>query len=431
MRKEVSRLSTQTEETRSGVDVIRTTLKSTNDDVVTMSTSFTEFISHFDNYSIAVASNFTTLTEEMLASITTINSLNKKVSSFSSESQTSAKQFSTQLGSLETGFNVYKNFTLQKFEKIEKEIELVDMKMVNRTTMEQLMGQISQEILEVGNLAAANISSVASGTEKMLATMQESLKNSSKSFDSVIDSLKLKTMSLEERIEELRKAAKTFRNDLTKVDVGLDKLSGSHEDRWRNNDLNWVKTTANLADLTGAVDKLEEKIGILETLAPFLHHVNSSTISSIETLRSNITNLGQATESLRAGFVKLELALVDSNSSHSNSTVSLKKRALKIETKVDKLQTDTNDFLTGFAKLVEVQREAFTNLTRLRENVTAVESSVADLSQSMKKSEANSTQLQVTRPYRCHNLTSLPLARSRWVRSTFSIYCPLSSKQRH
>jgi len=331
-----------------------------------MSTSFTEFISHFDNYSVAVASNFTTLTEEMLTSITTINTLNKKMTSFSSESQTSSKQFSTQLGSLEAGFQVYKNFTLQKFEKIEKEVDFLDMKMVNRTTMEQLMGQISQEILEIGNLASANISGVGSGVDAMITTMQESLKNSSKSFEVVVDTLKLKTMALEDRIEELRKSDKILRNDLTKVDAGLDQLSGSHEDRWRSNDLNWVKTTANLGELTAAVDKLEEKIGVLETLAPFLHHVNSSTISSIETLRSNITNLGAVSENLRAGISRLESSVADLNSSHSNSTVSLKKRAAKIETKVDKLQADTNDFLTGFAKLVEVQKVSRVFYVQLR-----------------------------------------------------------------
>ncbi len=75
-------MTTQLEETRSGVDVVRMTLKSTNDDVVTMSTSFTEFVGHFDNYSIAVASNFTTLTSEMLTSITTINGIGKKMTFF-------------------------------------------------------------------------------------------------------------------------------------------------------------------------------------------------------------------------------------------------------------------------------------------------------------------------------------------------------------
>ena len=92
-------MTSQMEDTRSGVDVIRTTLKSTNDDVVTMSTSFTEFIAHFDNYSVAVASNFTTLTGEMLTSITTTNALSKKVSFYNSEFQSSTKELSTKLNS--------------------------------------------------------------------------------------------------------------------------------------------------------------------------------------------------------------------------------------------------------------------------------------------------------------------------------------------
>jgi hypothetical protein len=73
-------------ETRDGVNAVRATLTSTNDDVVTMSSSFTEFIAHFDNYSAAVASNFTTLTEETLTTITSINALTKRVSLLSSDS---------------------------------------------------------------------------------------------------------------------------------------------------------------------------------------------------------------------------------------------------------------------------------------------------------------------------------------------------------
>ncbi len=101
-----------------------------------------------------------------------------------------------------------------------------------------------------------------------------------------------------------------LRNDLSAVSGSLDHLAGSHEDRWRNNDLALLKTAATLADLTGSVDQLEEKIGVLETLAPFLHHVNSSTISSIETLRFNITNLGQVAEDLKAGLSKRVVVLV-------------------------------------------------------------------------------------------------------------------------
>jgi chromosome segregation ATPase len=143
-----------------------------------------------------------------------------------------------------------------------------------------------------------------------------------------------------------------LRNDLSAVSGSLDHLAGSHEDRWRNNDLALLKTAATLADLTGSVDTLEEKIGVLETLAPFLHHVNSSTISSIETLRFNITNLGQVAEDLKAGLSNLETRVDASASSASNSTTSLKRLATKIDNKVDKLQSESAEFLTGFAKLV-------------------------------------------------------------------------------
>ena len=358
-------MTSQMEDTRSGVDVIRTTLKSTNDDVVTMSTSFTEFIAHFDNYSVAVASNFTTLTGEMLTSITTTNALSKKVSFYNSEFQSSTKELSTKLNAADTGLNQFKNFSLQKFEKLEKIVDSLDFKMVNRTTMELLMGQISQEILDVGTLAAANISSVETDMQQLTLTMQDGMKNASSSLESAFDLLKMKTKGLEDDVAELKNTDATLRNDLMAVSGSLEHLAGTHEDRWRNNDLSWVKNAASLTELTGAVDTLEEKIGVLEMFAPFLHHVNSSTISSIETLRSNITNLGLISETLKAGVSKLEsvITILDMNTfAVSNSTTTLKKKTQTIESRVDKLQSEANEFLTGFAKLVDVQGSILQNV---------------------------------------------------------------------
>ena len=365
LRSDITRMTSQMEDTRSGVDVIRTTLKSTNDDVVTMSTSFTEFIAHFDNYSVAVASNFTTLTGEMLTSITTTNALSKKVSFYNSEFQSSTKELSTKLNAADTGLNQFKNFSLQKFEKLEKIVDSLDFKMVNRTTMELLMGQISQEILDVGTLAAANISSVETDMQQLTLTMQDGMKNASSSLESAFDLLKMKTKGLEDDVAELKNTDATLRNDLMAVSGSLEHLAGTHEDRWRNNDLSWVKNAASLTELTGAVDTLEEKIGVLEMLAPFLHHVNSSTISSIETLRSNITNLGLISETLKAGVSKLEsvITILDMNTfAVSNSTTTLKKKTQTIESRVDKLQSEANEFLTGFAKLVDVQGSILQNV---------------------------------------------------------------------
>lgn len=365
LRSDITRMTSQMEETRGGVDVIRTTLKSTNDDVVTMSTSFTEFIAHFDNYSVAVASNFTTLTGEMLTSITTTNTLSKKVSFYNSEFQSSTKELSTKLNAADTGLNQFKNFSLQKFEKLEKIVDSLDFKMVNRTTMELLMGQISQEILDVGTLAAANISSVETDMQQLTLTMQDGMKNASSSLESAFDLLKMKTKGLEDDVAELKNTDATLRNDLMAVSGSLEHLAGTHEDRWRNNDLSWVKNAASLTELTGAVDTLEEKIGVLEMLAPFLHHVNSSTISSIETLRSNITNLGLISETLKAGVSKLEsvITILDMNTfAVSNSTTTLKKKTQTIESRVDKLQSEANEFLTGFAKLVDVQGSILQNV---------------------------------------------------------------------
>jgi hypothetical protein len=120
LRSEVGRLTSQVDEAKDGVKVVRESLKSTNQDLGIMSTSFTDFIAHFDNYSISVSSNFTTITNEMLTTITSINGLNKRLSSLTSESQSSMKNLSMTLSTvsshmngIEAGLGQYKNFTLQ------------------------------------------------------------------------------------------------------------------------------------------------------------------------------------------------------------------------------------------------------------------------------------------------------------------------------
>ena len=76
------------------------------------------------------------------------------------------------MNKIERGFEKYKNSTLQKFDNVEKEV--VDMSgiMINRTTMEMLMGQISQEISISGMSAAKNISGLAAEMAVMGNAMQ-------------------------------------------------------------------------------------------------------------------------------------------------------------------------------------------------------------------------------------------------------------------
>ena len=260
------------------------------------------------------------------------------------------------------------------------------------------MGQISQEILEIGTSASANISGLTSEMELTTLTIQESLKNSSTTFDSNLDTLKTKTEELEVKVEDLRKSGQTLKNDLAALSGSLDHLATTGEDRWRNNDLSWIKNGATFADVTSAVDVLEEKLGVLESLAPYLQQFNVSTSMSIENLRTNVTQLDQTAKSLKSGLAELEsiVVVIDMNTSAlSNSTVSLKKRAQKVESYVERLQADSNEFLTGFAKLVEVQKEAALNVTSLTDNLTSIEAVVFELTQARKKSETNNTQLQL------------------------------------
>jgi len=60
---------------------------------------------------------------------------------------------------------------------------------------------------------------------------------------------------------------------------------------------------------------------------------------------------------------------------------------------VEKLQSDATEFLSGFGKLVEVQKEASTNVSKLSDNFDELEAVVFELTESRKKAENNNTQL--------------------------------------
>jgi hypothetical protein len=151
----------------------------------TITNSFTNFYSNFDNYSSDVTGNFTTLTSELLTTITSVNSLSKRLTASATESQTSINSvsntitiLSTQVNKIEKGFEMYKNRTMQKFEIFDKEVEEMSAVMINRTTMEILMGQISQEISTSGLTASKNISGLAAEMAVMGMAMQNRSKKS-------------------------------------------------------------------------------------------------------------------------------------------------------------------------------------------------------------------------------------------------------------
>ena len=145
----------------------------------TLTNSVTKFYATFDNYTSDVSSNFTTLTSELLTTITSVNSLSKRLTASATEAQTSINSvsntittLSTQVDKIEMGLDRYKNSTMQKFENVDKEVEEMAGIMINRTTMEMLMGQISQEISISGMSAANNISGLTSEMAVMGTAMQ-------------------------------------------------------------------------------------------------------------------------------------------------------------------------------------------------------------------------------------------------------------------
>ena len=108
-------------------------------------------------------------------------------------------------------------FLIQKFEIVDKEIESVVDKMVNRTMMEELMGQISQEILDFGTTAASNISDIAAAMETMTSSLQQTTEADSSKLRIDLDVLKIKFKQLTGEAEELRQTDIVLRSDLVSI----------------------------------------------------------------------------------------------------------------------------------------------------------------------------------------------------------------------
>jgi hypothetical protein len=75
----------------------------------------------------------------------------------------------------------------------------------------------------------------------------------------------------------------------------LENLSNSNEDKWRTNDLKWIKNAASWSDWESGFDKLEEKVGVLESLAPYLHQVSISSMFYEQLLCAKIPNVQKQT----------------------------------------------------------------------------------------------------------------------------------------
>ena len=181
-----------------------------------------------------------------------------------------------------------------------------------------------------------------------------------------LDTLRQTTQKLKSQTEDLRKTDETLRSELLGLSGSLEYLAGNNEDRWRSNDLKWVKNSANFEQWTKSIDELEVKVKVLENLPPQIQLMNTSTVTSLGRLTSNVTQLEQAADSLKSGLAEVEsiLVVLDKNTAAvSNTTVSIKGRVQRVDMKVDKLQADTNEFLNGFTKLVDIQvREILKNI---------------------------------------------------------------------
>ena len=83
--------------------------------------------------------------------------------------------------------------------------------------MEELMGQISQEILDFGTTAASNISDIAAAMETMTSSLQQTTEADSSKLRIDLDVLKIKFKQLTGEAEELRQTDVVLRSDLVSI----------------------------------------------------------------------------------------------------------------------------------------------------------------------------------------------------------------------
>ena len=83
--------------------------------------------------------------------------------------------------------------------------------------MEELMCQISQEILDFGTTAASNISDIAADMETMTSSLQQTTEADSSKLRIDLDVLKIKFKQLTGEAEELRQTDIVLRSDLVSI----------------------------------------------------------------------------------------------------------------------------------------------------------------------------------------------------------------------
>lgn len=376
------------------------------DDVVVMSTTFNQFIDHFQNYSLNVMTNYSLINDQMEITSSSYSSLVKAVESMSTESKSAISSLANnmdsvtlQISSMESSLTQYKNFTLVRIETIEKEMSSFTETMVNRTMIEKLVTHISDELNEIHIVTASNFTNMSNELKVMGTAFHHTLYNASVLIFNDVEDIKKNVEQLNDDVEDLKKSEVSFKKDLIDVTSSIEALSGNNDDKWKTSELKIMKVNKDLENLSTKLVDLNLRLRDAEILFPEMNKMNVSFSTLLNTLRFNLTQLDLTSNSLRSGIFKLEakvMAAEQTISSNSNSSIVILGKLRKFEDSVVDLENKIVQVSTGLNTLAETQAVLANNASALGGHVKTLELGLFELGSITKRGEVNNTQLQIS-----------------------------------
>ena len=401
LNKKVDNLSGKMDDVHTDMSVV----EGLKDDIVVMSSSFGEFLGHFNNYSLAVMSNYSSVADELSSTVSSIRGLYSTITAMTADSQTLSRnlsstmiKISTHMSDMESGLGLYKNFTLHRIENIEKEIETMTVGMVNRTMVEKLVAHFSEEITEVKVSSSNNFSVISTEVKGMATAFHQTLYNASFLIFTDVEEVKSKADKLAFEMKDLKSADQTLQNDLMTVSTNLEFVASTNEDRWRSTELKLAGQVNKLEDLSTALINIDNRLRDTESIVPSFNKMNVSLSEFLGSLRSNVSQLDQTASEMKSGMFKMESQLMMNemtSSANTNATLSLQTRVRKLEENIADVQGKMIDLQTNVVDMADSHRETSKAASHLRGSVTTLESGLMELGRITKKGEINSTMLQL------------------------------------
>jgi chromosome segregation ATPase len=284
---QVSNLQVDKDQLQIGVDSCHTDLTSLRgetfnikDDLRVMSSSFSDFIDHFDSHSQLVKANHSVLHD----SIVSLNGSHVVLTN---------------------------QISVWRLEHV-----------TNKNTTEVAVGKVTEAIRTMSKEVNANknrITQVTADTKALSANVQLILYNAS--------------VALFNDVEDLRSQDEAFAIDFNSVRKSVELIQGKYEDI--NSDTRMLKEQV-LASLEAIQTEVEASYGAAEaTMKPVMTSMNMSLYATIGNLEATISHLGQDNKDIRQDVFRLEATT-------SNNAVSLMIQANMSESLQDQVLTVAN-----------------------------------------------------------------------------------------